>query len=93
MSDKDKERYMEAAHAVQTGVMYDQEATPDSFKHLRTGVNSAMVNSAAIASLLIARGVFTKEEYVASLADEMEREQARYEALLTERFGREVKLA
>ena len=53
MSDQD--RYVKAAHAMQSGVAVcmergTAETTP---KHLRVGVNSAMVNDAAIARLLI----------------------------------------
>lgn len=47
-------------------------------KHLRVGINTAMVDSAALARILIAKGLFTWDEYAAELADEMEREVLRY---------------
>jgi sirohydrochlorin ferrochelatase len=78
----DKERYMEAAHAMQSVVaavmgMGDlEETTP---KHLRVGVNSALCSHAALVRLLTAKGLFTEEEYVKEVADEMEREKERYE--------------
>lgn len=87
----DRERYAAAAHGMQSGVAMEMthNPAPTSPKHLRVGVNAAMVDHAALAALLIAKGVFTEDEYVAALADAMEREQARYEQHLRERFGHE----
>ena len=81
MSAKDRERYMRAGHAMQSGVALEQAAgsgdgTP---KHLRVGINSTLVGQAAIAGLLIERGLFTLDEYEKALADEMEAEVRRYE--------------
>jgi hypothetical protein len=42
-----------------------------------------MVNDAAIARLLIGKGIITLAEYEAAVADEMEREKERYESLLS----------
>lgn len=81
MSDDDIRRYAEAAHAMQTAVAIDhqrsgeRDATP---KHLRVGVNSAMVNHDAVATLLLEKGIITPDEYEAALAAAMEREVARY---------------
>ena len=77
----DQDRYVKAAHAMQSGVAVcmergTAETTP---KHLRVGVNSAMVNDAAIARLLIGKGIITLAEYEGAVADEMEREVKRYE--------------
>jgi hypothetical protein len=89
--------YLEAMHAVQTGVMYDIErhglsgAAADP-KHLRTGINSAIVNDAALARLLIAKGVFTEEEYAAAVTVEANREAGRYEEKLTAAYGRKINL-
>lgn len=81
--------YEEAAHAMQTGVALEharggQDGSP---KHLRVGVNSAQVNNAAIARLLIAKGIITMDEYTAAVTAEMNAEAERYE----QRLG--VKLA
>lgn len=78
--EDDNRRYHEAAHAMQTAVKIDQErgSQDGSPKHLRVGINSAMVNHDAIATLLIDKGIITEEEYVAALAAAMEREVARY---------------
>ncbi|MBF6555514.1 MAG: hypothetical protein IVW52_04980 [Acidimicrobiales bacterium] len=77
MTEEDEDRYRRAAHAMQSGVALDHarngahDATP---KHLRVGVNSALVDSGALAELLIQKGVVTRDEYVKALADGMERE-------------------
>jgi hypothetical protein len=87
----DKERYLDAAHGMQSGVAYVMETEPEpketSLKHLRVGVNSAMCNQAALVRLLIAKGLFTPEEYEKEIADEMERERDRY-ALRIDPSGR-----
>lgn len=72
------ERYSAAMHAVQTGIALliargGELANP---KHLRVGINSAMVTHSAIATLLIEKGVFTEDEYLDALAAAAEREQA-----------------
>jgi hypothetical protein len=79
-----KTRYLDAAHAMQTGValmmQYDQGSTAP--KHLRVGINSAMCDSAALASLLMRKKIITEEEYYQSLVDSMEAEVERYKQLL-----------
>lgn len=88
------EEYMALAHAMQTGVKFDQESgsTDGTPKHLRVGVNSCMVNNDAVARLLMEKGVFTQEEYIQAVVDAMRREVERYEELLTERYGKPIKL-
>ena len=74
-------RYEAAVHAMQSGVAYMLTRGPNgecSPKHLRVGVNSAMCDQAALVRLLIAKGLFTQEEYVAEVTAEMEREVERY---------------
>ena len=61
-------------------------------KHLRVGVNSAMVDSAGLATLLIEKGIITGDEYEKALADAMEHERERYEALLSEVYKSKVVL-
>jgi hypothetical protein len=86
VTQHDIDRYSAAAHAMQSGVAAEM-GKPCEPKHLRVGVNSALVSNGAVVSLLIEKGVFTHDEYQAALADFMEREQAAYE----QRLG--VKLA
>ena len=78
MTEKDTDRYLAAAHAMQSGVAAEMgpECEP---KHLRVGINSALVGNAALARLLIEKGVFTLDEYEAAQAAEMEAEKDRYE--------------
>lgn len=95
-----QQRYVRAAHAMQSGVKADMETDPNrnsqgatTPKHLRVGLNNALADQGALARLLIAKGIFTEDEYLEAVADAAEREQARYEELLTERFGKPVTLA
>ena len=83
--------YLEACHAMQTGVAYEMEKNPSvvSPKHLRVGVNSALCDSAALAELLIEKGVITEEEYRAAITRKMNEEVVRYEKLLVELYGGE----
>lgn len=97
----DRERYKAALHAMQSGVAAEMgdisgvalaledelRGSATSPKHLRVGINAAMSDHAALVRLLIAKGLFTMEEYEKELADEMEREKARYEARLSEQHG------
>lgn len=78
----DRERYMAACHAMQSGVAFTMEKEPKQVdpKHLRVGVNAAMSDTAAIAELLVAKGVFTEDELWKALADKMEEEVASYAA-------------
>lgn len=87
-------RYVAAAHAMQSGVKADQalgsnDGTP---KHLRVGINTAHADISSLTTLLIQKGLFTELEYLEALADGMEREKARYEALLSEKTGQKVTL-
>lgn len=92
----DHERYLAALHAMQTGVMYamqydlSQDTTP---KHLRVGVNSAMVEFSALVRLLFAKGVITEDELNKAMADTMEEEVRLYEKQLSDHLGKKVTLA
>jgi hypothetical protein len=85
--ESDQKRYDAACHAMQTGVKWEMEydllrgvephaTTP---KHLRVGVNSALVSHGALVKLLVEKGVITEDEYVTSQADAMEAEVKLYE--------------
>ena len=89
------ERYMKAAHAMQSGVAMEMNhnTRPTEPKHLRVGVNAAMSDQAGLVQLLIDKGVFTSEEYMEAVTKSMEAEVARYEALLSEVIGAKVTLA
>ena len=78
-------KYTDLVHAMQSGVamMMNRDGGPQSGetspKHLRVGVNSAMCDHAALARLLISKGIITEEEYMQGIMDEMAREVERYE--------------
>lgn len=84
-------RYDRACHAMQSGVAMQMQMggrLPEiEPKHLRVGVNSAMAEHSALAQALIAKGIITKREYIAALADAMEREARSYEDRLTNAMG------
>lgn len=84
MDDKPKNdlTYEEAMHGVQTGIAFDINAgsniaTP---KHLRVGVDSLFINDAALARLLVKKGIITHEEYTEEIRLEANRELDRYES-------------
>lgn len=81
--------YTDACHAMQSGVAakmnYDKSDTEP--KHLRVGINSAMCDHAALARLLMQKGIITEAEYEAAITEEMQNEVKRYETWLNERTG------
>lgn len=89
--------YPEAMHAMQTGVgleiervgLNDSGCSP---KHLRVGINSNMITEKAIATLLIAKGIITREEYIAAITQAANEEAALYERRLSTLLGGEIKL-
>jgi hypothetical protein len=91
----DEERYLSALHAMQSGVaaMMNIDSADTQPKHLRVGVNSALVSSGAIVKLLIDKGLFTEAEWMKALADEMENEVIDYMHKLSEIYGKDVKLS
>lgn len=94
MSEKDRNRYYAAAHAVQSDIAFrigrgDDCASP---KHLRVGVDTAKVEQAALAMLLIEKGIFTLDEYDKAMADAMERERDQRAAALSKSMGANITL-
>lgn len=85
--------YLDAMHAMQTGVGLKMLRDPGetSPKHLRVGVNSALVETSAIAKLLVAKGIFTMEEFQESLTEMINLEVEAYEEYFKNK-GMDVKL-
>lgn len=83
-------RYLAAAHAIQSAIAYiigieDQRGTPHDQrasgpKHLRVGVDTLKAEQAALANLLIAKGIFTLDEYREAITIAVEEEATRYAA-------------
>lgn len=81
MSIDNEKRYVAAVHAMQSGVAAEMGRSTEP-KHLRVGVNAAMVDHSSLVQLLISKGLFTRDEYLAAIADGMEEEKGRYEQRL-----------
>ncbi len=91
-------RYEADMHAVQSGVkmeieMLGEAAAAADAKHLRTGVNAAMIDAGSLGALLIKKGLITELEYRESLALMTAQEKERYEERLTAKLGAKVTLA
>ena len=56
-------------------------------KHIRVGIDSAMVSDRAMFDLLVAKGVFTEEEYAKALRDSAKREADTHEKELGFKLG------
>lgn len=85
----------ELSHAVQSGVAVTMELEPKGDttpKHLRTGINCAMVNHAALVALLIDEGLINREDYFESLVKYTEREVKLYEESLSQKLKKVIKL-
>ena len=83
MNDVEKaqtiDRYEAAVHRVQSAIAFEIErlgenAAGADAKHLRTGINSMMAETSALARLMIAKGVFTEDEYFTAIAEAAEAE-------------------
>lgn len=101
--DELQDRYRAALHAMQSGVRavihLDEDhsgADPNTWshspKHLRVGINSAMIESAAIARVLLNKKIIGEEEYWQMLVEVAEEEKRKYEVELTERYGKPIAL-
>lgn len=89
--EKDAERYMQAAHRVQTAIAFNPERPRDQYKDLRTGVDLSKSDQAGLVKLLIEKGVFTMEEYLSAVADAAEDEADAKETELSVRHGVNVR--
>jgi hypothetical protein len=95
-------RSMDLLHKVQTAikVLRDWEAShgvPEDHrstgpKHLRVGVDSAMVQHGALVGLLIEKGVIKLKDYMETEIEFLEREVEGYRARLKEQLGIEIEL-
>lgn len=68
MSSKDLvKKYEEHAHAMQTAIAYNPDKRAQEPKHLRVGIDLRKAEHAGLVNLLIAKGVFTQEEYLEAI--------------------------
>lgn len=82
-------KYHALCHAMQSGVAMKMNYEPGETtpKHLRVGVNSTMVETGALAKLLMEKGVFTENEYYQALVEGMQNEVRLYKEWLQQRLG------
>jgi hypothetical protein len=88
------DRIIALSHRVQSGVAWDHSTGSDDGtpKHLRTGVNIALVETGAIGRLLVRKGLVTPGEYADAIIEGLEKEVAMYERRLREKLGSNVTL-
>lgn len=93
-------RYQGLLHAMQAGVAMMEgfaatgraRAAELEPKHLRVGVNSAMIETSSMARLMVEKGVCTWAEYWASIIVTLEAEVESYEKKVSDILGRPIKL-
>lgn len=87
-------RSRELLHAMQSGVEYESQYDSKSLtgKHLRVGVNNALVEGSALARLLIRKGVITEGEYFDVIIEGLEGEVRSYEQRLKKLMGATITL-
>ena len=59
---------------------------------IRARITERQMEQAALARLLIAKGIFTEEQYIEVLAKEAEKEKATYERELRQHYGAKITL-
>lgn len=91
MIEKFRQRYLKAAHRVQTAISFMPERPNDPYKDLRTGLDLSKSDMGGLADLLIEKGIFTKEEYLEAISKSAETEAEVKETELSIRFGRNIK--
>jgi hypothetical protein len=86
------DEYTELSHAMQSGVAFMQNYEPSSTqpKHLRVGVNCAMVEHSALCELLIDKGVMTPTEMFNYMIRKMHAEIDSYRANIARHMGCDV---
>lgn len=90
--DELREKYVALCHAMQSGVAFKMEHEPAETqpKHLRVGVNSAMVDTGTIVKLLLDKGLITEIEFYEALVHTMEREVESYTKYAQEKLGTKI---
>ena len=89
------QKYLKLCHAMQSGVatMIGCDKTKNMEpKHLRVGINCALVEHSALAELLMSKGIFTEREYVEAITEGMAEEVKRYEDALSKMLNKNITL-
>lgn len=84
-----QEKYAFLTHAIQSGIAMELliDSTAGTPKHLRVGINMAMVETAALGKILIQKGIITKEEYFLNLLENLEVELEAIKKRLSVYYG------
>jgi hypothetical protein len=95
--EKNQQRILNLMHAMQSGVamkMSVPQADPreTSLKHLRVGVNAALIQIGALTATLIELGVVNYELYQRKEIELLEAEVNSYEAELSNLYKTQIKL-
>lgn len=82
-------RYHRAMRAVQSATAFRVAHGNPLFepKLLRDAIDTAQIDANGLARLLVDKGIITRVEYLAALADSAEREQMRHEFEQDVKFG------
>lgn len=88
-------RYEEAVHGVQSAIKFElgqkhpamADEVIDILKHLRVGIDVTKAEQAALAYLLIDKGLFTFDEYAEAMRRGVNEELARYTQHCIETYG------
>lgn len=95
MNLEEKRRHcLSQAHSMQSGVAAEMniDPAPTQPKHLRVGVNMAMVEHAALVNLLTSKGIITDDEYLDALIEAMDSEIKEYRDRLKQHYGVDISL-
>lgn len=61
-------------------------------KHMRTGIDSALVFNGTVVKLLVEKGIITPEEFAEAAVEDLKAEVKRMEKELSEIFGSNITL-
>jgi hypothetical protein len=83
--------YTESAHRVQTAIAFlmghDKDYKATTPKHLRVGIDMSKSDTCGLVRLLISKGVFTEEEYIAAITKAAQEEADSYEKTVQSVLG------
>lgn len=80
-------REQQLLHAMQSGVEYRRNKRDQEPKHLRVGINSALIDSGAVMQVLIDKGILTAEELLAARVKLLEDEVEAYRKEISDELG------
>jgi len=79
--------YLKQAHRVQTAIAMNPNKTAMEPKHMRTGIDMSKADMAGLVTLLISKGILTREEYAEAITQSAYEEAERQKAALALEMG------